>query len=95
MTYDIKNLKEILYKNLGLEELIISMLKEMIETLMKSELIELLKYEKYSYDGHHTGNSRNVYYTRNYEIKYGKINDLKVPGDRNNEFEQQLIPPPC
>lgn len=93
MNYNTKNLKEILYQNLDFEELIISMLKEMLGTLMKVELTEFLNYEKYSYDAHHTGNSRNGYYTRNYETKYSKINDLKVPRDRNNEFEQQLIQP--
>jgi putative transposase len=37
--------------------------------------------------------SRNGYYKRSYETKYGKINDLNIPRDRNGEFEQQLIPP--
>lgn len=62
MNNNTKNLKEILYQNLDFEEQMISMLKEMLETLMKTELTKFLNYEKYSYDGHHTGNSQNSYY---------------------------------
>ena len=61
----------------------------MLETLMKAELTEFLNYEEYSYDGYRTDNSRNGYYTHNYETKYGKINDLKISRDRNNDFKQQ------
>lgn len=93
MNNDTRDLKEILYSNFNLEEYLLSMMKSMMESLMKAELTELLKYEKYSYEGHHSGNSRNGFYTRDYETKYGKINDLKIPRDRNGEFEQQLIPP--
>lgn len=60
---------------------------------MKEELTNVLQYSKYSYEGHGTGNLRNGYYTRNYDTKYGMIENLKIPRDRNNEFEQKLIPP--
>ena len=35
--------------------------------------------------------SRNGYYQRNIGTGYGKINDLRVPRDRNNEFQTALF----
>jgi len=93
MSNDTQSLKEILYSNTSLEDFLVAMIKEMMENLMKAELTELLKYEKYSPEGHHTGNSRNGTYQRSFETKYGKLENLNIPRDRNNEFEQQLIPP--
>ena len=93
MSNDTQKLKEILYSNISLEEFLLSMIKDMMETLMKAELTELLKYEKYSPEGHISGNSRNGFYKRSYETKYGKIENLNIPRDRNDEFRQQLIPP--
>ena len=92
MTYDNKNHKENLDLNSFFQEYILSLLKQTMETLMKEELTNVLNYEKYSSEGRGTGNSRNGYYSRNYETKYGIIEDIKIPRDRNNEFEQQLIP---
>ena len=93
MTNNNKNQKENLDLNSFFEEYILGLLKQTMETLMKEELTNVLQYNKYSYEGHGTGNSRNGYYTRNYDTKYGMIENLKIPRDRNNEFEQQLIPP--
>ncbi len=93
MINNTQKLKEILSSNSILEDFILSLIKSMMETLMQAELTELLKYDKYAVEGHNSGNSRNGYYKRSYETKYGKINDLNIPRDRNGEFEQQLIPP--
>lgn len=93
MSNDTQSLKEILYSNTCLEDFLVSMIKDMMENLMKAELTELLKYEKYSKEGHNTGNSRNGTYHRSFETKYGKLEKLNIPRDRNNEFKQQLIPP--
>lgn len=65
----------------------------MIEKLLQQELTEFLKYDKYFYEGRNSGNSRNDYYTRNYETRYGIIVNLNIPRDRKSEFEQQLIKP--
>ncbi len=40
----------------------------MMETLTKVELTELLKYEKYSPEGHNSGDSHNGFYKR-YDAK--------------------------
>ena len=42
--------------------------------------------------GENTG-SRNGYYERDVGTRYGGINDLRVPGDRNNEFQTALFEP--
>lgn len=93
MTNYNKNQTENLDLNSFFEEYILGLLKKTMETLMKEELTNVLQYQKYSYEGHGTGNSHNGYYTRSYDTKYGRIEDLKIPRDRNHEFEQQLIPP--
>lgn len=93
MTNYNKNQTENLDLNSFFEEYILGLLKKTMETLMQEELTNVLQYQKYSYEGHGTGNSRNGYYTRRYDTKYGRIEDLKIPRDRNHEFEQQLIPP--
>lgn len=90
MTNNNNNRKE----NLDLNSLyILGLLKQTMETLMREELTNVLQYSKYSPEGHGTGNSRNGYYSRNYDTKYGSIKGLKIPRDRNNEFEQQLLSP--
>lgn len=88
-TFDTKSLD----LSSSMEEFIVGLIKETMETLMKEELTNVLQYEKYSYDGRATGNSRNGFYQRDYETRYGTIEDLNIPRDRNNEFEQQLIKP--
>lgn len=58
-----------------------------MEPLMKEELTNVLNYEKNSPEGHGTGNSRNGYYSRNYDT----IEGIQILRNPNNEFEQQLI----
>ena len=65
----------------------------MMEKLLQQELTEFLKYDKYSCEGRNSGNSRNGYYTRNYETRYGVIENLHIPRDRKSEFKHQLIKP--
>ena len=50
-----------------------------MEKLLQQELTEFLKYDKYSCEGRNSGNSRNGYYTRNYETRYGVIENLHIP----------------
>ena len=62
-----------------------------MNSLLKIELAEFLGYEKSSTLGYNTGNSRNGFYERDLDTSYGKLH-IKVPRDRNGQFEQQLIP---
>lgn len=93
MTNNNTNDTKFLDLNQTMNDFIVGLMKQTMERLMQEELSNVLQYEKYSYDGHGTGNSRNGAYARDYETRYGTIHDLKIPRDRNNEFSQQLIPP--
>lgn len=93
MCNDTTKLKEILSNSNSLDEFICIMIKNMIETLLKAELTEFLNYEKYEYKGRNSGNSRNGFYSRDYDTKYGRIENLQIPRDRNGEFKQKLIEP--
>lgn len=78
-------------KNESLDEVFRSHLETAVNDLLKIELSEFLGYEKHSVDGYNTGNSRNGYYARDLDTKYGKIH-LSIPRDRNGDFSQKLIP---
>ena len=69
-----------------------SLFKEGVEAMLQAELDEHLGYEKYSPEGHHSGNSRNG--TSKKTVKSASLGDmvLNIPRDRNSEFEPQLIP---
>lgn len=77
MTNDITKSQKSPDLNSAFEELIIGLIKTTVEKLIQEELSSILQYEKYSYDGRGTGNSRNGYYHRTYETKHGTIKDLK------------------
>ena len=53
-----------------------------MESLMKGAIQAFLEENK---------GSRNGYYERDIGTRYGKINDLRVPRDRNNEFQTALF----
>jgi len=66
--------------------------KQGVEEMLKAELEAHLGYEKYSKEGHGSGNSRNGSFSK--KIKTDNLGDmvLNIPRDRNGEFEPQLIP---
>lgn len=66
--------------------------KRGVEEMLQAELDEHLGYEKYSKEGHHSGNSRNGSYPK--KVKTESVGDmvLNIPRDRNSEFSPQLIP---
>jgi|SRR5579875_4208105 len=65
-------------------EIVRSAVKDFMESLMRGEIQAFLD----RHDG-----QRNGYYERDIGTRYGKINDLKVPRDRNNEFQTALFEP--
>lgn len=69
-----------------------TLFKQGVEEMLKAELEEHLGYEKYSKEGHNSGNSRNGYYSKT--VKTASLGDmvLNIPRDRNSEYEPQLIP---
>ena len=80
-----------LLNNESLDEFFRSHLEAAINELLKTELTAFLGYEKNSTAGYNTGNSRNGYYERDLDTKYGKLH-VSVPRDRNGAFDQKLIP---
>jgi putative transposase len=63
-----------------------------VNTLLQTELSSYLGYERYDRQGVGTGNSRNGYYDRILDTEYGRLN-LRIPRDRNGEFENQTLSP--
>jgi putative transposase len=66
--------------------------KRGVEEMLQAELDAHLGYEKYSKEGHHSGNSRNGFFPKT--VKTDSLGDmvLNIPRDRNSEFTPQLIP---
>lgn len=50
-----------------------------------------LDYEKHDVIGYNSDNSRNGYYSRTLDTKYGEIS-VTIPKDWNGNFKQQTIP---
>jgi putative transposase len=67
-----------------ISEIVRSTVKEFMESLLKGEITAFLEENK---------GSRNGYYERDLGTRYGKINDLRVPRDRDNDFQTALFEP--
>ncbi len=61
-----------------------------IEEMLEAEMEEHLGYDKHSSEGDLSGNSRNGYNKKTLQTQMGKT-EIRVPRDRNGEFEPQLI----
>lgn len=72
-----------------LENTVRDFVKNKLEMLMREEIANFLTVEQ----PEDTHNTRNGYYTRTLETKFGKIDDLQVPRDRQGEFQTQLFEP--
>ena len=84
-------LMETLLENGSVDEFFREMLEEAINNLLQAELSAYLGYEKYDSAGWNSGDNRNGFYDRDFDTKYGKLH-LKIPRDREGDFEQKLIP---
>jgi putative transposase len=71
-----------------LENLVTGFVKEKLEWIMKEEIRNFIHVEQAN-----ERNSRNGYYERTLDTRYGKIDDLQVPRDRNGEFQTQVFEP--
>ena len=69
-----------------------SLYKQGIEQLLQGELDAHLGYQKHKKEGYNSGNSRNGSFDKT--IKSETFGDmvLKIPRDRNGEFEPQIVP---
>lgn len=67
---------------------VLAFVKDKLELLMREEISNFLNVERPE-----QRNTRNGYYTRTLETQFGKINDLRVPRDRQGEFQTGLFEP--
>lgn len=65
--------------------------KNILQELMEAELDTSLGYEKNQKGNITTDNKRNRHSSKNLKSQYRKF-EVAVPKDRNEEFEQKLIP---
>ena len=61
-----------------------------IEEMLEAELTSELGYERYDAEGRNSGNNRNGHYTRKMRTSGGDT-EIKVPRDRNGEFQSALL----
>ena len=66
------------------------MVGEMLENGLKGELDDELGYTKYDYRNKDGENSRNGYSKKTLKTSFGET-EIKVPRDRDGEFEPQLV----
>lgn len=81
------NVHELGLSNL-LENLVRDFIKDKTELIMREEIKNFLHVKQPE-----SRNSRNGYYERSLDTRYGKIEDLKVPRDRQGEFQTQIFEP--
>lgn len=73
-----------------IHQLLKDLFKETIEQMLEAEMDDHLGYEKHSPQGDLSGNSRNGYNKKTIQTEMGKT-EIRVPRDRNGQFEPQLI----
>ncbi len=66
------------------------MVGEMLENGLEGELDDKLGYTKYDYRNKEGENSRNGYSKKTLKTSFGET-EIKIPRDRNGEFEPQLV----
>ncbi len=80
---DIKNFNDI-------QDVFKMMVGEILENGLEGELDDELGYSKYDYRNKESDNSRNGYSKKTLKTSFGET-EIKVPRDRNGEFEPQLV----
>jgi transposase-like protein len=73
-----------------IHDMLKDLFKGTIEQILDVEMDEHLGYVKHDNEGDHSGNSRNGYGAKTIQTQLGKT-ELKVPRDRNGEFEPAII----
>lgn len=63
---------------------------ETIQEILEGELENELGYSKYDYKNKETHNTRNGYIKKTIQSSEGEI-ELKIPRDRNGEFEPEIV----
>ncbi len=71
-------------------DLIKDLFKRTLQEILESEISDHLGYEKHDVVGNNTGNSRNGYSSKTIKTSLGQT-ELKIPRDRNGDFEPHII----
>jgi putative transposase len=71
-----------------LELMVKQFVQDKLEMIMREEIQNFLKVEQ-----ENIKNSRNGYYERTLDTKFGRIDDLSVPRDRNGDFQTSIFQP--
>ncbi len=74
----------------GKEGIFARLFSETIEQMLEAELTDELGYEYYEAKGRNSGNSRNGHYGSSMRTSGGDAK-IKVPRDRNGEFQSELL----
>ena len=74
----------------GKDGIFAKLFSKTIEDMLEAELTSELGYERYDNEGHNSGNNRNGHYTRKMRTSGGDA-AIKVPRDRNGEFQSVLL----
>jgi putative transposase len=74
----------------GKDGIFAKLFSKTIEDMLEAELTSELGYERYDTEGHNSGNNRNGHYTRKMRTSGGDA-EIKVPRDRNGEFQSVLL----
>lgn len=74
----------------GVHALVKELTAGLIQECMDAELEEELGYSRYDYKNKRADNSRNGSYKKTVSSSQGEI-DLKVPRDRNGDYEPQIV----
>lgn len=74
----------------GIHDFVKEMTGSLIQEMLEGELENDLGYSKWDYRNKNTTNSRNGYSEKTLKSSQGEI-EVKIPRDRNGEFEPQLI----
>jgi putative transposase len=75
---------------LGQKGLIKNLIKNLSEQILDAEMTTHLGYEKHSSEGINSGNNRNGNSEKTVKTDFGNVR-VKIPRDRNGEFEPTLI----
>lgn len=74
----------------GKDGLIKKLIGNMLEHILQKEMDEHLGYDKHSFIGDNSGNSRNGKTKKTLKSNYGSI-DIEVPRDRNSDFDPIVV----
>lgn len=74
--------------SIQLEDLVKNFLKDKMELFLQEEIKNFIQVEKPELDL-----KRNGYYDRSLDTKYGRIEDISIPRDRQGEFKTQMFEP--